>query len=478
MSNNDIVIRPHPGPQTEFLSTSAQITIYGGSAGGGKSHALLLDPLRHVNNSAFRAIMFRRQAVEINRPGGLADASKKIYPYLGGEYYSSSKKWVFPSGATIHFMGLDHEDDIQALRGVEVDRIYLDELTTFDEEHFWYPQSRIRSTTGIPGKTKCSTNPQSSGFVKDLISWWIDEDGFAIEERSGVLRYFVRDDSDEEDRLLWFDTYREAEKYCKEILEQEEDEISITSLTFIRSSLDNNPSLGNEYKKRLKSLPAKERAELLGGNWNYDASTGLYFKKNWVEVIERNRLPKMKKVVRGWDLASTPVGKGAKNPDWTAGIKMGLGEDGYYYVLDVIRFRDTIGEVKKAMKRAAISDGTSTTAVVPQDPGGHGKHAFQDHVKNLAGFHVRKAKTEKSKLERFLPFASASEYGLVKIVEADWNNDFLLELEGFVGDGKRKDDQVDAISDAYKELTGGQQVNTNISISPSDMYSGNMWTMD
>ncbi len=44
------VIAPQPGPQTRFLRTSADIAIYGGAAGGGKSWALLLEPLRHRLN--------------------------------------------------------------------------------------------------------------------------------------------------------------------------------------------------------------------------------------------------------------------------------------------------------------------------------------------------------------------------------------------------------------------------------------------
>lgn len=439
--SQDITLKPHPGPQTEFLSTRASVCIYGGSAGGGKSHGILLDATRNINSPDFRAIIFRRQAVEFNKPGSIAQASKTIYPLLGGIYYTAVRKWVFPSGAEIHFMGLDDEKDIEALRGLAVDRVYFDELTTFDDPlYFWYPQSRIRSTSGRPGKTKATTNPQSTGFVKEMISWYLDDDGFAREDRSGIIRYFVRSQEEDSDELLWFDSYEEGYKYCSETLGLDDEDISVTSFVFIRSSLSDNPSLGSEYKKRLMSLPAKQRAELLGGNWNYDASTGTYFKRKWIEEVGRHQLPKMKRVVRGWDLASTPQGKGASNPDWTCGIKLGLGEDGYYYILDVIRFRDTIGEVKKAMLRAATADGTSTTVVVPLDPGGHGKHAFQDHLKNLAGFYVRKAKTEKSKLERFLPFASASEYGMVKMVEADWNAALMAELEGFVGDGKKKDD--------------------------------------
>lgn len=125
MSDN-VTLAPHPGPQSEFLSTKADICIFGGSAGGGKSFALLMDPLRHINTPDFYCIMFRRQAVEIGKPGGLADASKKIYPLLGGEYFTATKTWRFPSGSKIVFMGLDHIDDVEALRGVEISRLYFD----------------------------------------------------------------------------------------------------------------------------------------------------------------------------------------------------------------------------------------------------------------------------------------------------------------------------------------------------------------
>lgn len=412
----------------------------------------------------------------MGKPGGLADASKKIYPLLGGEYFTATKTWKFPSGAKIVFMGLDHIDDVEALRGVEISRLYFDELTTFEEIQFWYPQTRIRNTNGIAGKTKCTTNPQSSGFVKDLISWYLDEDGFAIDSRSGILRYFIRDNDSE---LLWFDSEEEGYEYSRDTLGLPEDEIAVTSFTFIRSSLDDNPSLGKEYKKRLLSMPAKQRAELLGGCWNFDASTGIYFRREWVEEVPPTAIAniKFKKVVRAWDTASSPPTQVNKNPDWTVGIKMGLTQEGYVYILDVVRFRDTIGVVKEQMLRTANKDGVEVHIVVPLDPGGHGKHSFQDHVKNLAGYVVKKAKTEKSKLDRFLPFASQAEHGWVKVVQAEWNNAFFQELEGFVGDGKKKDDQVDSASDAYKELNMGKQVPTNFTMDLSSMSSPNLWNM-
>ena len=51
------VIKPQPGPQEMFLSCPADIAIYGGASGGGKSFALLMEPLRHVAAPGFSAVI-------------------------------------------------------------------------------------------------------------------------------------------------------------------------------------------------------------------------------------------------------------------------------------------------------------------------------------------------------------------------------------------------------------------------------------
>ena len=54
-------ISPLPGPQTEFLRTPADICIYGGAAGGGKTVGLILEPLRYVSQvPGFTAVFFGR----------------------------------------------------------------------------------------------------------------------------------------------------------------------------------------------------------------------------------------------------------------------------------------------------------------------------------------------------------------------------------------------------------------------------------
>lgn len=75
-------IRPHPGPQEAFLRSEADITIYGGAAGGGKSFGLLLAPLQWIHVPGFGAVIFRRTTVQVRAEGGLWDDSAEIYPAL------------------------------------------------------------------------------------------------------------------------------------------------------------------------------------------------------------------------------------------------------------------------------------------------------------------------------------------------------------------------------------------------------------
>ena len=72
------------GPQTEFLRTAADVCIYGGAAGGGKTVGLILEPLRYVSRvPGFTAVFFRRTTPQVTNPGGLWDESLNFYPRFG-----------------------------------------------------------------------------------------------------------------------------------------------------------------------------------------------------------------------------------------------------------------------------------------------------------------------------------------------------------------------------------------------------------
>ena len=71
MNQIRIDFRPQPGPQEMFLATPADIAIYGGSAGGGKTWGLLIEAARHHRRQGYGAVIFRRTYPEITNEGGL-----------------------------------------------------------------------------------------------------------------------------------------------------------------------------------------------------------------------------------------------------------------------------------------------------------------------------------------------------------------------------------------------------------------------
>ena len=155
---------------------------------------------------------------------------------------------------------------------------------------------------------------------------------------------------------------------------------------------------------------------------------------------------KIVKKVRAYDLAASS-GKG----DYTTGILLGVDEKDHYWILDVYRAQD--GTDKRDAKILQISelDGRETRIRIPQDPGSAGKSLSHYFVKMLSGFVVISHPVSGNKETRAEPFAIQVNAGNVSMIKADWNRDLLNELEVFPY-GKN-DDQIDALSDAFDEIS-------------------------
>ena len=137
-------IKPQRGPQEEFLSAQADIAIYGGAAGGGKSFALLMEPLRHIAKPGFSAVFFRRSTTQIRNPGGLWDESRKLYAPLGLTGKQTTLEWTHAIGGRIKLAHLEHEDTVYDWQGAQVALICFDELTHFTQSQFFYTESADR----------------------------------------------------------------------------------------------------------------------------------------------------------------------------------------------------------------------------------------------------------------------------------------------------------------------------------------------
>ena len=446
-TSHQTAVKPQPGPQEQFLSSIADIAIYGGSAGGGKSYGLLLEALRHIDNPAFGAVIFRKTLVDVKKQGSLLDTSIPLYGQFGATLRQSGGDllWRFPTGAKIAFGHLEHEKTVLDWQGAQIPLIGFDELTHFSRAQFFYMLSRNRSTCGVKPYVRATCNPDSESWVAELISWWIDQEtGYAIPERSGVVRYFIRVN----DTLVWGDSEQElrtAHPGCEP-----------KSLTFIMSTLANNVILMQKdpgYRANLMALTMVERERLLGhptrgGNWKIRNAAGLLFKREWCTVIDM--IPPCVQIVRGWDLAAT-IKTENNDPDATCGTKIGQLPDGRYVVLHHKHLYGSPGDVEVELMTTAEADGQSVSIALPQDPAQAGKSQVANLAKLLAGYDARFKLQSGDKVTRFKPFSAQAEAGNILVLHAPWNEQWFGALEAF-GPGVKHDDDADSTSEAFNAL--------------------------
>jgi predicted phage terminase large subunit-like protein len=442
-----LVGQPQPGPQQMFDETEADIAIYGGSAGGGKTWSLLREPIRHVHNPRFGAVIFRRTYPQIKKEGGMWDESLSMYGLIGATPKESDLEWKFPSGARVTFGHMQHEKDKETWKGAQVPLIGFDQLEDFTESQFFYMLSRNRSTSGVQPYVRGTCNPDADSWLANFIAWWIDpETGLPIPERAGVLRWFVRVDG----VIIWGDSADELEETHPEQLAK--------SVTFIPAKLEDNRILEEidpRYRANLMALPFVERERLLGGNWKIRALAGLVFDRSNFDIVDA--IPAgITERVRYWDKAGTSE---SENPGaaFSAGVRMSYHRStGIFYVEDVVRGQWSSLSRERQIRQTAELDGTAVVVWVEQEPGSGGKESAERTIMNLAGWVVYREPVTGDKLTRAGPYSAQVEARNVKLLRGEWNENFLAEHHSFPT-GKLKD-QVDASSGAFNKLVLGEYI--------------------
>lgn len=447
------VIRPQPGPQEQFMSTKADICIFGGAAGGGKSYVLLLEPIRHHMVEGFGAVIFRRVSTQISGEGGLWDTAQSIYPLIGAKSFSFPRLGYRMGPHTkVTFAHLQFEKDVESWQGSQIPMIGFDELTHFTERQFFYMLSRNRSACGVRPYIRATTNPDVDSWVAKFISWWIDQEtGYPIPSRAGVLRYFTRVGED----MYWGDSPREvAEKAGYNV---EEADVLVKSVTFIPSKLDDNQILMERdpsYKANLMALPKVDRERLLGGNWKVRRKPGDMFPRDKATVVKS--IPAgIKKVVRSWDLAGTVPSESNPDPDASTSVLLCLTPEGKVLILDATWQRDEYDTVGKDMINIAERDrkqfGWKVKTRISQDPGQAGKAQAKILMRNMMRFNVVAQRETASKIVRAQMFSGQWLVGNVEVLEGSWNERFFAEMDAFPYGAH--DDYPDAASNAYTLLT-------------------------
>jgi len=273
LEEQNIIFKPNPGPQTSFLAANEREVLYGGAAGGGKSYAMLADPLRYMQHPQFSGLLLRHTTEELRE---LIWKSQEMYPkiYPGIKWSERKMQWIAPSGARLWFSYLDRDEDVLRYQGLAFSWVGFDELTQWSTPFAWnYMRSRLRSTApDLPVYMRATTNPGGPGHA------WVKK---MFIDPSAPNKSFWATDIDTAQTLTYPAGHSKAG-------------LPLFRRRFIPAMLIDNPYLAEQgdYETMLLSLPEHQRKQLLEGNW--DVSEGAAFAEfnRSIHVIEPTDIPR------------------------------------------------------------------------------------------------------------------------------------------------------------------------------------------
>jgi len=263
LQTENVLFHANEGPQTDFLAAGEKDVLYGGAAGGGKSFAMIVDPLRYCHKKAHRALILRRSMPELRE---MIDKSRELYPqaFPGAKFREVEKLWNFPSGAKVEFGFLERDADVYRYQGQAYSWIGFDEITHLPTEFSWnYLASRLRTTDpSITTYLRCTANPGGVG------SHWVKKRYIEPAEHNS--------------------SFQGADGLTRK---------------FIPAKLADNPYLAEDgvYEQMLKSLPPIQRRQLLEGNWDVAEGAAFVEFNPSVHVVTPFQLPLPWERVKGID---------------------------------------------------------------------------------------------------------------------------------------------------------------------------------
>ena len=269
--------------QALFHATRADIVLYGGAAGGGKSKACVMDAFaRCMRWPGTHAYLFRRTYPEL-KDTLIAEAVSSIPPELG-KYNASSHDLTLTGGSVMHFRACQRPGDVYKYQGAQIHWLYIDELTHFDKGVFDYLRTRVRAVKalGIVPVVRCTSNPGGYGHS------WV--------------------------KAMFVDSARPGEIHEQRVFSQRLNRWQVRTVQYIPALATDNPYLSEDYIFELEQKPAKLREALLEGKW--DAFEGQVFAefaddpahyadRRWTHVIDPFVIPAHWRRYRSFDFGYT-----------------------------------------------------------------------------------------------------------------------------------------------------------------------------
>lgn len=248
---------PVNSAQQAALRSRAQILLFGGQSGGGKTQLLAADACQEYKNPRLRALLIRTTLEEMQE---LEDIQQRMYEPRGAQW--RKKRWLFPSGATIRPGYLAYDKHLNRYQGNPYSYLGIDESGQHPEHRIRYMIGWLAApeNSGLRVRARFTSNPGGIGH-----GWQMK---VFLRNRCPVHNPAGPNDDRPWETSVWPGRiYRGA---C-----WTDDSPVEKTTSFIPARLADNPLYGKDKLESLKSQSKALQQQLLYGCWCNAA--GLYF---------------------------------------------------------------------------------------------------------------------------------------------------------------------------------------------------------